>query len=276
MAGAAALVVAIIALAAWLIERLIAARVPTHTTEPVPANTFRATTAQLAGLQLMPVTLARFRTELVAEGKISVNADATTPVYSPYSGRVVQLLAGIGESAHRGTPPLAIEASEYAQAVNDLHTVGVQLQLTQQVEKRRQAAYSAKGASLQDWQQAQADLAAAQSNLAAVRSRLHIFGLTDRDIDALPDAVPGRGLTHVVAPIDGVVTDRQVGPGQFLSAGGATPDYTIADLRTVWVIAYVREADALQLQRGQLIEVQVLAQPDRVYTSHIESVGAKV
>jgi cobalt-zinc-cadmium efflux system membrane fusion protein len=274
--GAAALTIAVACAGIWLIGHVFAGKAPVTSDEKLPANTFRATDAQLAGLTLAAVTTAPFRTEISADGKLTVNADATTAVYSPYSGRVVKLLAGIGEQVRRGTPLLALEASEYTQALSDLRSAQAQLQLAQQVEKRRQAAFEARGASMQDWQQAQAELVTAENNVAAVRSRLHIFGQADRDIDALAAGTSRPAYTQVVAPIDGVVTDRQVGPGQFLVAGGTSPIYTIADLHTVWVIANVREVDALRLQRGQPMEVRVLAQPDAVLTSHIESVGATV
>jgi cobalt-zinc-cadmium efflux system membrane fusion protein len=80
----------------------------------------------------------------------------------------------------------------------------------------------------------------------------------------------------VTAPIDGVVTDRQVGPGQYLQAGNSTPVYTIGDLASVWLVADVREIDAPLVEIGQEIEVRVLALPGRVFTAKLTSVGSAV
>ena len=67
----------------------------------------------------------------------------------------------------------------------------------------------------------------------------------------------------------GVIVDRQVGPGQYAQAGASTPAFTIADLSSVWLIANVREADASHVQRGQNVEVHVLAYPDRTFTARV-------
>ncbi len=83
-------------------------------------------------------------------------------------------------------------------------------------------------------------------------------------------------MTYVTAPIDGVVVDRQVGPGQYIQAGSSIPVFTIADLSSVWLLAQVREVDAARVQRGQVVEVRVLAYPDQVFTATLTSVGAEV
>ncbi len=137
-----------------------------------------------------------------------------------------------------------------------------QLKLARIAEERRHAAFDSKGGSLQDWQQAQADLAAAQTALDSVRNRLRIFGETDAQIAALERVKTPSPVTVVSAPIDGVVTDRQVGPGQYLQSGNSTPVYTIGDLASVWLVADVREVDAPLVEVGQEIEVRVLALPD--------------
>ena len=48
------------------------------------------------GLNFAPVRLLGFRTEHRSEGKIANDDDATTPVFSPYFGRVIKLFAKAG------------------------------------------------------------------------------------------------------------------------------------------------------------------------------------
>lgn len=239
-------------------------------------GTFRIADAQLASLTIQPVAVLPFRTEHITDGRIALNADTTTPVYSPYSGRVVRVIAGIGERVARGAPLLAIEASEFVQGQSDLSNAGAQLQLAQVNEQRRHAAYEARGASLQDWQQAQSDLAVAQAAVNAARKRLRILGKSDAEIDALAQAPDTAGVTFLKAPISGVVTDRQVGPGQYLQSGSGTAVFTIADLSTVWLVANVREVDAPGIAAGQPVEVRVLALPNEVFLATLSTVGPTV
>ena len=251
------------------------------------APSFHPTAQQLASLKIVPVGRATFRAEHITDGKIAVNGDRTTPVYSPYSGRVVQLLAGLGETVRQGQPLMTIEASEFVQGQSDLlaaqataAAAHAQLSLAQATEQRKHGLFDARAGSLQDWQQSQSDLAAAQSAartadaaLGAVRNRLAILGKSPADIDALARADHIDALATVVAPIDGTVTDRQVGPGQYVQAAAATPVYTVSDLSSVWLVANLREADAPYVRVGEPIEVHVLALPDRVFSARLSYVA---
>jgi cobalt-zinc-cadmium efflux system membrane fusion protein len=109
-----------------------------------------------------------------------------------------------------------------------------------------------------------------------VRSRLRILGYADAQIDQLATAEHFEPATNILAPIRGVIVDRQVGPGQYAQSGAATPVYTIADLSSVWLLANVREADAARVQRGQTVEVHVLAYPDRIFSAHVVYVAPTI
>lgn len=277
-------IVALIALAAaailligWGAARLHASQpAPTQQTSITPEGNLRLSAAQLSSLTIQPVVSVNFRSEQIAEGKIAINSDTATQVFSPYSGRVIRVIAGIGSLVKRGAPLFSIEASEFAQTQSDLRNALSQLKLARINEERRHAAYDSKGGSLQDWQQAQADLAAAQTNVESVRNRLHIFGLSKERITALEQTKTSDPITYVVAPIDGVVTDRQVGPGQYLQAGSSTPVYTIGNLSTVWLVADVRESDAPLIETGQEVEVRVLALPGKVFKARLTQVSSVV
>ncbi|MDB6089070.1 MAG: Secretion protein HlyD [Gammaproteobacteria bacterium] len=242
----------------------------------VAANELRLTQAQLATLAIDLVTTRPFRTEEVTDGRIALNGDTTTQVFSPYSGRVVRVIAGPGESVKQGAPLLRIEATEFVQAQTDLLNASAALKLARINEQRKHAAYDGKGGSQQDWQQGQADLAAAQTAFASASNRLRIFGKTDGEIAAIERAQKTEVATYVTAPIAGVVTDRQVGPGQYLQAGSSTPVFTIGDLSTVWLVAEIHETAAPFIERGQTVEVRVLALPGQVFEAKLTAIGAEV
>ena len=68
---------------------------PTKSTEP--PGTFRPTQLQWRGLKLAPVAMMAFRPEQVTEGNIAVDDNLTTPVFSHYSGRVIKVIAMLGD-----------------------------------------------------------------------------------------------------------------------------------------------------------------------------------
>jgi membrane fusion protein, heavy metal efflux system len=259
-------------------------------------GTFRPTEAQWAGFKIAAVEKVTFRAERVTDGKIANNDDATTPVFSPYSGRVTKLFVKAGDHVNKGDPLLALAASEFVQGQNDLigavaalNTARSQLKLSTINEQRQRELYEAKAGALKDWQQSQADLESARNGLrtaeitlAAVRNRLHILGKSDADIDALETAQNAAKMGSeaiVVAPIGGTVTQRQVGLGQFINSasnGAANPIFSIGDLSTVWLLANVRETDAPLMRLGEPVEVHVLAYPGRVFKAKLAYVAPSV
>jgi len=241
-----------------------------------PPGTFRATQQQIKTLTIETVATHGFVSEELTEGKIAANGDRTTPLYSPYSGRVVRLIAGLGDRVTQGAPLATVASTEYVQALNDLAAAAAQVKLARFNEQRKHGLYDAKGGSLQDWQQAQADLTTAETALQLVRNRLKIFDKSEADIDALEKSPSIDAIVPITAPVAGVVVDRQIGPGQFLQSGSATPAYTIADTTSVWLLANVRETDAALVKSGQAVEVHVLAYPKRAFKAKLTFVSAVV
>jgi membrane fusion protein, heavy metal efflux system len=297
LAAAAAIGAGILYGAGWALYPATAqpdAAAPGHSRMP---GTFAPTPEEWAGLKTKTgrVATRAFRPEVATEGNIALDDDLNTPVFSPYSGRVVRLIAKLGDHVARSAPLFAIEASEFVQAANTLitavaaaKTAHSQLAQAQINEQRAHDLYLAKGGALKDWQQSRTDLATAQNTsrsadiaLAAARNQLRILGKSDAEIAAL-EAQPTQRLDPVAivpAPIGGTVTQRQVGLGQYIqsvSSGASGPVYTIGDLSVVWLIADVREADAPQIQVGEPVEVRVLAYPGRVFTARIAWVAPMI
>ena len=269
LAAAAALVVGWGALRARASE-------PATSNESGASNEVHLSSAQLATLEINTVETRTFRTEEVTDGRIALNGDTTTQVFSPYSGRVVRVLASPGETVKQAAPLLRIEASEFVQTQSDLLNAAATLKLARINEQRKHAAYDSKGGSLQDWQQAQADLAAAENAHTSAANRLRILGKSDREIAAIESAKKTEAATYVVAPIGGIVTDRQVGPGQYIQSGASNPVFSIGDLSTVWLVADVPETDAPFIERGQTVEVRVLALPGQMFKAKLTAIGAQV
>ena len=247
-----------------------------------PPGTFRVTSEQLATLRTVVVQVGGFRPEVETEGKIATNDDKTTPVYSPFSGRVTRVFAKVGDLVRAGQPLFAVDAAEFAQGQNDLATAHAQLALTRAAEARQHALYAVNGAALKDWQQSQTDLANAEAAMAAVRNRLRILGKSDADINALENRPTGRANSAesmVASPINGVVIQRAIGVGQNLGSvtnGGTTAAFVVSDLTTVWLVGNVREVDSALAKLGQPIEVRVTALPGRVFAAKVDYVSPTV
>jgi cobalt-zinc-cadmium efflux system membrane fusion protein len=248
------------------------------------------TAAEWASLSVAPVSERVFRAEHATEGKIAVNEESSTPIFSPYAGRVTKLLVKPSDTVERGQPLFVIEATDTVQGLNDfvaalsaLNTARSKLNLTQIVEKRASDLYAGKAVPLKDWQQSQADLTAAQNDmrsaetaLEAAHNRLRILGRSEDQISAFQQTRQMSADTPIYSPITGTVIQRKVGPGQFISSGASDPVFIIGDLSMVWLTAFVRETEASGVAVGQEITFSLLALPGSEFKARINYVSAAI
>jgi cobalt-zinc-cadmium efflux system membrane fusion protein len=251
---------------------------------------YATTPAEWASLTIEPVTARAFRAELVTEGKIAVDEDRSTPVFSPYAGRVKKLLVRPGDTVVQGQPLFIIEAADTVQAQNDFVTAATglnkarsQLELAQIQDKRAKDLFEGRAVPLKDYQQSQATLLQAQNDqrsaetaLEAARNRLRILGLTEEAITAFQTKGQIDPNTTIYSPIAGTVVQRKIGPGQYVSSGAADPVFVIGDLSTVWLTGFVRETEAAAVAVGQEMTFNVLALPGRELTGRINYVATAI
>ena len=251
---------------------------------------YTPTPAEWASLTIEPVAERTFRAETVTEGKVAVDEDRSTPVFSPYAGRVMKLMVRPGDNVVQGQPLFVIEAADTVQAQNDFITAMTALNkaksalaLAQIQDTRAKDLFEGKAVPLKDYQQTQAnliqaqnDLRSSQTALEATRNKLRILGLTDEAITAFQEKGRIDPNTTINSPISGTVVQRKVGPGQYVNSGASDPVFVIGDLSTVWLIAFVRETDASRVSVGQEIAINVLALPGRTLTARINYVAAAI
>ena len=251
---------------------------------------YTPTAAEWASLTVQPVSEQVFRAEYVTEGKVAVDEDRSTPVFSPYAGRINKLLARPGDNVTQGQPLFVIEATDMVQAQNDLVTAVTGLNkansavdLAKLQDTRAKDLFEGKAVPLKDYQQSQAtliqaqnDLRSAQTALEAARNKLRIFGFTDDALSAFQEKGRIDPNTTIFAPIAGTVVQRKVGPGQYVNSGASDPVFVIGDLSTVWLTAFVRESDASNVAVGQEVSFNVLALPGRPLTARIDYVAAAI
>src|SRR5256885_12149981 len=200
--------------------------------------------AEWASLTIQPVTERGFRAEQLTEGKIAIDEDRSTPVFSPYAGRVTKLLARPGDRVVKGQPLFVIEAADNVQAQNDfiaamaaMNKAKSALDLAQLQGTRAKDLFEGKAVPLKDYQQSQAtliqaqnDMRASQTAMEAARNKLRILGLTEIGRASCREKGRINPETTIFAPIAGTVVQRKIGPGQYVSSGASDPVYVIGDL----------------------------------------------
>ena len=106
-----------------------------------------------------------------------------------------------------------------------------------------------------------AEVGTAQAQIAQIRARLSSARAT-------------LGYTKIFSPIDGVVIDRQVEPGQTVASSFNTPVlFVIAkDLEQMRVLAEIDEADVGKVKEGMLARVTVDAFPEAKFEGKLTQI----
>jgi cobalt-zinc-cadmium efflux system membrane fusion protein len=197
---------------------------------------FYPTPAQWATLTVEPVQQRVFQSEHVTEGKIAVDEDRSTPIFSPYAGRVIKLFVKPGDTVTVGQALFTVQAADMVQAQNDFISAATALNkarsaqnLAQIIDKRQRLLYEGKAVPLKEVQNARAALDAAENDvrsaevaLEATRNRLRILGKTDQEITDFQEKGTIDPATLITAPIAGTIVQRKVGPANTSAAARPT------------------------------------------------------
>lgn len=230
-----------------------------------------------------------YRTEAVRRGEIvrSVSASGTlealvtVEVGSQISGQVTQVLVDYNDHVRKGQVLAVLDPQNQASAVEQSRAAiqaaqasvaqsQAQVALAQAEYDRQkflfdrqiiaQAALDTARASLRT---AQASVRQAQAQVAQQQAQLRANQAT-------------LGRTTIVAPIDGVVIDRQIEPGQTVASGlNVAVLFTLAqDLSRVQALINVDEADIGSVKEGQNVRFTVDAFPNDNFTGIVTRIRA--
>ena len=126
----------------------------------------------------------------------------------------------------------------------------------------RQAESEAARAALRT---ANANVVSRTADLGAARANIDAQAANVRRLEQL------QGFERVVAPFDGVVTERKIERGDLVTAGssGDRNLFTVAQARTLRIRVPVPQAYAVDLKPGQSAEVLVRERPGQKFTGTV-------
>jgi membrane fusion protein (multidrug efflux system) len=149
---------------------------------------------------------------------------------------------------------------------------------------RVETARASAAAAAQAVTQARARVADAQASLKSADTRPQQISLQQSRADAaraqvqqaaaaLQQAQLNLQYATIVAPVSGIVGQRSVQPGQYLSAGEQLLSIVPLDSRNIWVTANFKETQLKEMRPGQPVTISVDTF-GRQYNGHVDSIAA--
>ena len=223
----------------------------------------------------------------------TLEALVTVQVGSQLSGQVRQVLVDFNDHVKRGQLMAVLDPSTYetrlAQGQADVAAQSAvvnqqraQLGEAEAALRTQQAAYNRTKTLYDKGFQSKAALDAAAAQLAqaqaAVTTARSGISAQSARVSSSSASLAGTRIdlarTRIVAPIDGVVIDRQIEPGQTVAASLSAPTlFVIAqDLSRVQAKIMVDEADIGQVKEGQRVKFTVDAYPEDTFEGVVTQV----
>src|SRR5581483_9943289 len=184
---------------------------------------------QLSYLTIEP---ARERKELATglTGRLAWNDDVTARVFSPVSGRTIEITANPGQIVRAGDALARIKSPDFGQAQADARKAIGDLKIADRTLERTRELLKHGAASEKDLEGAEADHTRAFSEKERAVATLSLYG-------GSPD-VPGiDGIFQLKAPVSGTVVEKAISPGQEVRSDqvGDKPLFVISDPERLWL-----------------------------------------
>ncbi len=208
------------------------------------------------GMEMDRAAGGKLRVFVDATGEIRPDPDLVSHLVPRVSGIVFEVRKKVGDRVKEGEVMAIIESRELADAKSAYLTARERFKLAEFEFHRKEKLWKEKIVAEKDYLKAKKMFAEAQIELMAREQKLHALGLTDEDVKGLKDHrdIP---LTRyeLLSPIDGVVLERHITKGEFVSTDMTV--FKIADLSRVWVVLAIYEKDIPYVRDGQKAVVEI-------------------
>jgi cobalt-zinc-cadmium efflux system membrane fusion protein len=232
----------------------------------------------LAHLQTERVVLRPIRTTLKAQaGKILANENRLAHLSARVPGRIVAVYANLGDRVKEGDRLLLLDSPAFGEAQLEYRKARNAVNVTEKSLERAQALLDRGAIGAGEQQRREADYENARADLHEAEEKLHLLGMTEREIQRLAaKTLPHAEVAQVSlrAPFRSEVIERNATIGEVIDPNKTL--FTVADLSTVWVRADFPEQQAGRLKTGLTIELRVSAYPDTTFGGPITYVGAVI
>jgi cobalt-zinc-cadmium efflux system membrane fusion protein len=256
---------------------------PTADSTPLPPPRIRPDVAvtldedavDRAGITVTPVTAGTVTGGgLRAPGVVEPNAYEAVVVTPLVSGRVTSVDVELGDHVRRGQTIAQVFSPELARAQTRYVSDQAQLGAHEHEVARTETLVQIGAASREEIERIHAAHTAHRADVQTAASQLELLGLSASAIEQLGPGTPITSLTHVPAPIAGVVTERVANVG--LNVDQTTKLFTVVDLSTVWVVAELYEKDFARVRVGTAATISTSAYPDQVLRSRVSYIDPQV
>lgn len=212
--------------------------------------------------------------QLETTGQVDFDQTRLAHVSPRISGRVHRVDALLGQNVRAGQKLAEVDSIELGQAKAVYLQAKANEELASKSFDRAQGLYADRIASEQEALEAEAKLREATAGLRTAEETLHLYGLSQAQVDTLDYDDRGASIYPLRAPFAGTVIERHATLGELV-----TPErnlFTLADLSRVWIWIDVYQRDLGGVHIDDQARARLEAFPDEVFTGTVSYLSARV
>ncbi|MCL4536266.1 MAG: efflux RND transporter periplasmic adaptor subunit [Nitrospirae bacterium] len=223
-----------------------------------------------AGIEVQKIAPESVSAPISATAVIELNADRVSKISPRTSGRIVRLIASLGDRVKAGQPLAYFDSPELGQIWAEYLKAKGRVELTRKNLKREETLFEKKISPEKDVLKARQELSEAEADISLSKERFRLLG-----IDITPFEAERKNGDHPLlplsSPISGAVIEKNVSQGEVVGPEKAL--FTVADLSTLWVVIDIYEKDIPRLKTGMGVKLAVTAFPDKDFRGRISYIG---
>ncbi len=236
-----------------------------------------------AGIVVEQVRLSTSPEYLNAVGQTFVNDEKTAHLGAYTDGRVVQVMANVGDQVKRGAVLARMHSHDVheTRAAYETAKQGVARQQNtveyqRRLRDRMERLYQLKSASRLEVDKAESDLRAAENDLASaqiavVKEVAHLTDILHIPESEIANLNEETEEVPVVASIGGTVGERKINTGSVVEPGDEV--FVLSNLSSLWLIASVSEMDIAKVHLGDEVRLLTKAFPDEDFSGRVTRIS---
>lgn len=194
-------------------------------------------------------------------GSVEVNPDRVVSYIPLVSGVVSTTFFSLGDRVEKGQVLAEMHSTELTAMSSTITALDSRI-------RAAEAKLAAVQSMFNDGIASRKELADALSELEVLQAEK---SRREKDM-ALYSGSSGKGVFLIKAPSTGIITEKNVNPGQQISAGGAGL-FTISDLNNLWVMVNIYATNVNKIQKNMAVSITTLSYPDDIFKGNISQIS---
>ena len=223
-----------------------------------------------AKIEVRPVEIQSVDDAILTNGRVTLDDQRVGHVFSPVTGRVVSIVAELGQHVKKGQPLATIESPDVGNAVSDELKAKADLIACEHDFRRQQSLMEQHATSQAGLDQSEDNWRKSKAEFERTRQKTYL--LRASGVDTVSQTYTLR------APIDGEVLTRNVSPGVEVQGqyggGQAIELFTVGRFDRVWIVADLYEMDLARVSVGAPATVRAISYGNRVFRGKVDWVSS--